>query len=119
MNKFNIENVTDNKSSNENKNIKKMQTYIMSNLTEQFNSANDVENDNNKKRNFVVNERIHEMQIDENFQLTEKIENSRIEKINENVNNKRCDDFYNYRRQQNAANIFRQEFYAFFRIRST
>ena len=27
-----------------------MQTYAISNLTEQFNSANDVENDNNKKK---------------------------------------------------------------------
>ena len=96
-----------------------MQTYAISNLTEQFNSANDVKNDNNEKRNLVIDERIHEMRVDENFQSAEEIENSRIKKINENVNNERRDYFYSYRRQQNAANIFRQESYAFFRIRST
>ena len=96
MNEFNIENVIDNKSSDENKNVKKMQTYAMLNLTKQFNSANDVENDNNKKRNFVVDERIHEMRVDENFQSTEKIENSRIEKVSENVNNEKHDDFHSY-----------------------
>ena len=53
-----------------------MQTYAISNLTKQFNSANNVENDNNKKRNFVVDERIHEMRVDENFQSAKKIENS-------------------------------------------
>ena len=47
----------------------------MSNLTEQFNSANNVENNNNEKRNFIINEHIHEMRVDENSQLTEKIEN--------------------------------------------
>ena len=107
INKFNIENIIENKSSNEDKDVKKMQIYAILNLTKQFNSANDVENDNNKKRNFIVDEHIHEMRIDENFQSTKKIENSRIEKINENVNNERRDYFYNYRRQQNAANIFR------------
>ena len=99
MNKFDIENVIDNKSSNENKDVKKMQTYAISNLIEQFNSANNVENDNNEKRNFVVDECIHEIWINENFQSTEKIENFRIEKVNENVNNEKRDDFYNYRRQ--------------------
>ena len=74
-----------------------MQTYAMLNLTEQFNIANDVKNNNNKKRNFVVDECIHEMRIDENSQSTEKIKNSQIEKINENVNNERHNDFYNYR----------------------
>ena len=96
-----------------------MQTYAILNLIKQFNNANDVENNNNKKKNFIVDERIYEMQINENSQSTKKIENSRIEKINENVNNERRDYIYNYRRQQNAANIFRQKFYAFFRTRST
>ena len=73
-----------------------MQTYAMLNLTKQFNSANDVENDNNKQRNFVIDERIYEMRVDENSQSTEKIENSQIKKINENVNNEKRDDFYNY-----------------------
>ena len=96
-----------------------MQTYAVLNLIKQFNSAHDVENNNNEKRNFVIDKRIHEMRIDEHSQLTEEIENSRIEKVNENVNNKRRDYIYSYRRQQNAANIFCQEFYAFFQIRST
>ena len=91
-----------------------MQTYAMLNLTKQFNSANDVENDNNEKKNFVVDEHIYEMQIDENSQSTKKIENFRIGKVNKNVNNEKRDDFHNYRRQQNIANILRQEFYAFF-----
>ena len=99
MNEFDTENVTENKSSNENKNVKEMQTYAISNLTKQFNNANNVENDNNEKKDFVVDEHIHEMWIDENFQSAEEIENSRIEKINENVNNEKRDDFYNYRRQ--------------------
>ena len=83
-------------------------------MIKQFNNANDVENDNNEKRNFVVDERIHEMQIDENSQSTKKIENSRIEKINKNINNERRDYIHNYQRQQNVANILCQEFYAFF-----
>ena len=91
----------------------------MLNLTKQFNSANDVENDNNKKKNFVVDKRIYEMRVDENSQLTKKIENSRIKKINENINNEKRNNFHNYRRQQNVANIFRQKFYVFFRICST
>ena len=33
MNEFNIKNVIDNKSSNEDKNVRKMQTYAISNLT--------------------------------------------------------------------------------------
>ena len=61
MNKFDNKNVIENKSSNENKNVRKMQTYAISNLTKQFNSANDVENDNNKKRNLVVDKHIHKM----------------------------------------------------------
>ena len=68
----------------------------MLNLTKQFNSANDVENDNNEKKNFVVDERIHEMRIDENFQSTKEIENFRIEKVSENINNEKRDDFHNY-----------------------
>ena len=114
MNEFDIKNVIDNKNSNKNKNVRKMQTYVMSNLTEQFNSANDIKNDNNEKRNFVINECIHEMRIDENSQSIEKIKNFRIEKVNENMNNERRDNFYNYRRQQNVANIFRQKLYMFF-----
>ena len=96
-----------------------MQTYAISNLTEQFNSANDVKNDNNKKKNFVVDECTHEMRVDENSQSAEKIENSRIKKINKNVNNEKRDYFHNYRRQQNVANILRQESYALLQIRST
>ena len=91
-----------------------MQTYAISNLTKQFNSANDVENDNNEERNFIIDEHIHEMRVNENSQSAEKIENFRIEKINKNVNNERRDYFHNYRRQQNAANILRQKSYAFF-----
>ena len=53
-----------------------MQTYAISNLTKQFNNVNDVENNNNEKRNFIIDERIYEMQVDENFQSAEKIENS-------------------------------------------
>ena len=96
-----------------------MQTYAISNLTEQFNSANDVENDNNEERDLVVDERTHEMRVDENSQSAEEIENPRIEKVSKNVNNERRDYFHSYRQQQNAANIFRQESYAFLRIRST
>ena len=96
-----------------------MQTYAISNLTEQFNSANDVENDNNEERDLVVDERTHEMRVDENSQSAEEIENPRIEKVSENVDNERRDYFHSYRRQQNAANILRQEPYALLRTRST
>ena len=65
-------------------------------MTEQFNSANNVENNNNEKRNFIIDERIYEMRVDENSKSRKKIENSQIEKINENVNNERRDYIYSY-----------------------
>ena len=53
-----------------------MQIYRILSLIKQFNNANDVENDDNEKRNFVIDKRIYKMRVDENFQSAKEIENS-------------------------------------------
>ena len=73
-------NVTENKSSDEDRGVREMQTDAVPNLAGQSNSANDVEDDSSE-------EGTHEMRVDENPQPAEEIGNPPAERASENVDN--------------------------------